>query len=78
MQITRGDQDAFAVESHRRAVDAINAGRFKDEIVPIHVPGRRCETIVDTDEHPRYKKDNGHYELDTSPGDISRAFLLPW
>ncbi|MBC8339719.1 MAG: thiolase family protein [Rhodospirillales bacterium] len=72
MQITRQDQDAFAVESHRRAIDAINAGRFKDEIVPIHVPGRKGETIVDTDEHPRYRKDNGHYELDTSPEDMAK------
>ena len=40
MQITRAEQDAFAVESHRRAVDAINAGRFADEIVAIAVPQR--------------------------------------
>ena len=66
MQITREEQDAFAVESHRRAVDAINAGRFRDEIVSIHVPGRRGETIVDTDEHPRYIKENGRYVLDAS------------
>jgi len=72
MQITREDQDAFAVESHKRTTDAINAGRFEDEIVPIHVPGRRGETIVDTDEHPRYKKDNGSYRLDTSIEDMSK------
>ncbi len=72
MQITREDQDAFAVESHRRTIDAINAGRFEDEIVPIHVPGRRGETIVDTDEHPRYKKDNGSYRLDTSIEDMGK------
>ncbi|MGC9334274.1 MAG: 3-oxoadipyl-CoA thiolase, partial [Anaerolineae bacterium] len=41
MQITREEQDVFALESHRRAVDAINAGRFKDEIVPISVPQRK-------------------------------------
>ena len=72
MQITRDDQDAFAVESHRRAIDAINAGRFKDEIVPITVPGRKGDSVVDTDEHPRYRKDNGHYELDTSPEDMAK------
>ena len=72
MQITREDQDAFAVESHRRTIDAINAGRFEDEIVPIHVPGRRGETIVDTDEQPRYKKDNGSYRLDTSIEDMGK------
>jgi acetyl-CoA acetyltransferase family protein len=67
MQITREEQDAFAVESHRRAVDAINAGRFDDEIVAIHVPGRRGETIVDTDEHPRYiKEEDGRYTLDAT------------
>ena len=66
MQITRAVQDAFAVESHRRAINAINAGRFKDEIVPIHVTNRNDKTIVDTDEHPRYKKNNGTYALNTS------------
>ena len=72
MQITREDQDAFAVESHRRTVDAINAGRFRDEIVPIHVPGRKGDTVVDTDEHPRYKKENGTYVLDTSLEDMAK------
>ncbi len=72
MQITREDQDAFAVESHRRTIDAINAGRFRDEIVPIHVPGRKGDTIVDTDEHPRYKKENGTYVLDTSIEDMAK------
>ena len=72
MQITREDQDAFAVESHRRTIDAINAGRFRDEIVPIYVPGRKGDTIVDTDEHPRYKKENGTYVLDTSIEDMAK------
>ncbi len=54
MQITRAEQDAFAVESHRRAVDAINAGRFADEIVAIAVPQRKGDPVtVDRDEHPR-------------------------
>ncbi len=52
--ITRDDADAFAVESHRRALAAIAAGRFVDEIVPVPVAERRGETrIVDTDEGPR-------------------------
>jgi len=67
MQITREDQDAFALESHRRAVAAIDEGRFKEEIVPIPVPRRKGDPdIVDTDEHPRYRRDNGNYRLDTS------------
>ncbi|MEV8338262.1 acetyl-CoA C-acyltransferase [Leucobacter sp. NPDC077196] len=52
--VTRDDADAFAVESHRRALDAIAAGRFVDEIVPVTVAARHGETrIVDTDEGPR-------------------------
>jgi len=66
MQITRADQDAFAVESHTRAVAAINEGRFVDEIAPITVPGRKGDVIIDTDEHPRYEKQNGHYQLTAS------------
>jgi 3-oxoadipyl-CoA thiolase len=65
--ITREEQDAFALESHRRAVAAIDAGRFADEIVPVEVPQRKGDPlIVDTDEHPRYKRANGRYELATS------------
>lgn len=68
LAIPREEQDAFAVESHRRAVDAINAGRFADEIVPIEVHQRKGEpVVVDTDEHPRYRKtESGEYELATS------------
>ncbi len=53
--ITREAQDAFSLESQRRAVAAIDAGRFKDEIVPVTVPqGRKKPPIVfDTDEFPR-------------------------
>ena len=73
LHISREDQDAFAVESHRRAVDAINAGRFKDEIVPISVPRRRGAPIsVETDEHPRYRVENGTYVLDTSLEQLAR------
>ncbi|MBN1995535.1 MAG: thiolase family protein [Anaerolineae bacterium] len=67
MSISRADQDAFALESHRRAVAAIETGKFKDEIIPIAVPQRKGDPlIVDTDEHPRYRLENGHYVLDTS------------
>ena len=67
MNISRGDQDAFALESQRRAVAAINEGRFSDEIVPVEVPRRRGDRLtVDTDEYPRYRRVNGRYEVDTS------------
>ncbi len=52
--VTREDQDQFALESHQKAVAAIEAGRFAAEIVPVEVPGRRgAVTKVDTDECPR-------------------------
>ncbi|WP_346845514.1 thiolase family protein [uncultured Rothia sp.] len=52
--ITREDADAFAVRSHELAIAAIEAGRFKDEIVPVTIRDRKGnETIVDTDEGPR-------------------------
>jgi len=68
-EITREEQDAFAYESQRRACAAINAGRFKEEIIPVVIPQRKGDdVIVDTDEHPRIRKtENGDYELATSP-----------
>ncbi len=51
--ISREAQDQLAVESHRRAVAAQTSGVFAEEIVPVTVPGRRGDTVVDTDEHPR-------------------------
>jgi 3-oxoadipyl-CoA thiolase len=52
--IGRERQDAFAFESQRRAVAAIDAGRFDDQIVPVEVAGRKGEvTVVSRDEHPR-------------------------
>jgi acetyl-CoA C-acetyltransferase len=54
-QVTRADQDAFAVASQNKAEAAIKAGRFKDEIVPVTVPGGKAgDKIVDTDEYPRF------------------------
>ncbi|HHV46656.1 MAG TPA: acetyl-CoA C-acetyltransferase [Tissierellia bacterium] len=53
--ITREEQDKFALTSQQRAEKAIKSGRFKDEIVPVSVPQRKGDPIiVDTDEHPRF------------------------
>jgi acetyl-CoA C-acetyltransferase len=52
-QITRDEQDSFAAESQRKAGEAMKAGRFKDEIVPVTVKTRKGETVVDTDEYPK-------------------------
>jgi 3-oxoadipyl-CoA thiolase len=52
--VDRERQDAFALESQQRAVAAIEAGRFDDQIVPVEVAGRKgAVTVVDRDEHPR-------------------------
>ena len=52
--ITREEQDSFALQSQKRAVAAVEAGRFKEEIVPVEIPQRRGEPLVfDTDEFPR-------------------------
>lgn len=51
--VGRAEQDAYATESHRRAVAAQGAGRFTDEIVPVTVQGRKGDVVVDTDEGPR-------------------------
>ena len=51
--ITRADQDALAVESHKRAQSAIEGGRFKSQIVPVMLKSRKGEVAYDTDEHYR-------------------------
>jgi acetyl-CoA C-acetyltransferase len=51
--ISRADADAFSLRSHQKAVAAIEAGRFTDEIVPVTIAGRKRDTVVDTDEGPR-------------------------
>ena len=62
--ITRQDQDAFAAESHRRAIAAIDGQRFVDEILPVSIPQRKGEPItVTTDERPR---------RDTTPESLAR------
>ena len=50
-KLTREEQDALAVESHRRAANAIKEGRFKSQIVPITIKTRKGEVVFDTDEH---------------------------
>jgi acetyl-CoA C-acetyltransferase len=51
--ITREEADRFSLESHQKAIAAIDAGKFKDEIVPVESAGRKGTTVVDTDEPPR-------------------------
>jgi len=51
--ITRAMQDELALESQRRAIAAIDAGRFKDQIVPVEIASRKGTVVFDTDEHPR-------------------------
>ena len=52
--ISREDQDIFALESQRKTKEAMEAGRFAEEIVPVEVPQRKKEPIIfDTDEHPK-------------------------
>jgi len=50
-KLTREEQDALAVESHRRAAHAIKEGRFKSQIVPITIKSRKGDVVFDTDEH---------------------------
>jgi len=52
-KIAREEQDAFAVESHRRALHAIKQGHFREQILPIELKTRKGTTVFDTDEHPR-------------------------
>ena len=51
--ISRQDQDALAAESHRRAAAAIEAGHFRDQIVPVTLKSRKGDIVFDTDEHVR-------------------------
>ncbi len=52
-KISREQQDEFSVESHRRAINAIEKGYFKDQILPIELKTRKGTTVFDRDEHPR-------------------------
>ena len=51
--VNRERQDEFAAQSHAKAIAAIEGGKFRDEIVPVEIAGRKGSTIVDTDEGPR-------------------------
>lgn len=51
--VTREEMDACSLRSQQRAVAAIDAGKFKEEIIPITVPGRKGDTTYDTDEYPK-------------------------
>jgi acetyl-CoA C-acetyltransferase len=53
-QITREEQDKFAVASQNKAEAAVKGGRFKDEIIPVTIKTRKGEQVVDTDEYPRF------------------------
>ena len=90
--ITREEQDALAVESHRRAAVAIAEGRFKSQIVPIVLKTRKGEVTFDTDEHvkanttmetlakmkPAFKKDGGSVTAGNASGinDGAAFFVL--
>jgi acetyl-CoA C-acetyltransferase len=54
-KITREAQDEYATNSHRKAIAAIKSGRFKDEIIPVEIPGKKggASTFFETDESPR-------------------------
>jgi acetyl-CoA C-acetyltransferase len=80
--VTREDQDRFAYDSHRKAVEATAAGKFKAEILPVQVPGKAGPVTVGTDETPRkdtslealaklrpaFRKDQGTVTAGNSPG----------
>jgi acetyl-CoA C-acetyltransferase len=53
-QITREQQDEFAAGSQNKAEAAIKGGKFKDEIIPVTIKSRKGDTVVDTDEFPRF------------------------
>jgi acetyl-CoA C-acetyltransferase len=80
--VSRADQDAFAYDSHRKAVAAIDAGKFKAEILPVQVTAKGGSTSVATDEAPRrdttpeslaklkpaFRKDGGTVTPGNAPG----------
>ena len=53
-QLTREEQDKFAVGSQNKAEAAVKGGRFKDEITPVTIQSRKGDVVVDTDEYPRF------------------------
>jgi len=77
-EITREDQDRFALQSQARVVNAVQQGYFKNETIPVPVPGKKgAVTLFDTDEFPRYTRSEKGYELSTSMeqlGQLKPAF----
>jgi acetyl-CoA C-acetyltransferase len=72
-EVTRQEMDEFALASHDKAARATVEGRFKDEIAPVSIAGRKGKvTIVDRDEPIRAVFDNGGYQLDTSLEALAR------
>ena len=66
-EITREDQDRFALQSQQRAIHAINQGYFERELVPVTIPQRKGDVVTfDTDEGPFMKKGASGYESTTS------------
>ena len=66
-KIGRSEQDEFSLKSQERAINAINAGKFNDEIIEISISQRKGDPIVfKTDEYPRYRQENGRLILNTS------------
>src|SRR5205085_2559514 len=53
-EISRAEQDEFALASQNKAEAAMKAGKFKDEIIPIEIPSKKGATIFDTDEYPKH------------------------
>ena len=90
--VTREDQDRFAYQSHRKAIEAAEAGKFKAEILPVPVPGKGGPTTVGADEAPRkdtsaeslarlkpvFRKDGGTVTAGNAPGlnDGSSALVV--
>ena len=90
--VSRADQDAFSVDSHRKALAAAEAGKFKAEILPVQIPGKGGPTTVAADESPRkdtsaetlarlkpvFKKDGGTVTAGNAPGlnDGSSALIV--
>jgi acetyl-CoA C-acetyltransferase len=80
--VSREDQDAFAYDSHRKAIAATEAGKFKAEILPVQLPGKGNPTVVAVDESPRkdtspetlaklkpaFRKDRGTVTAGNAPG----------
>ena len=66
-KISQLEQDEFSLQSQERAINAINEGSFKDEIIEVSVSQRKGDPIIfDSDEYPRYRQENGKLILNTS------------